>query len=100
MPELDQYENAGMDNEDYDPMAVDVRRAAERELHQGEVLRERGQARAPTAFMEDEELSGEEQYARRAQGRMMRDAAEAEDEGDLGNLANVNDYREAKEPLT
>jgi len=30
---------------------------------------------------------------------MMRGAEEAEDDGDLGNLAIVNDYGEAKEPL-
>ena len=32
MPELDQYENAGIDNNDYDAIEVDERRAAEREL--------------------------------------------------------------------
>lgn len=30
MPELDRYEAAGLDNEDYGDMAVDQRRAAER----------------------------------------------------------------------
>ena len=30
---------------------------------------------------------------------MMRGAEEVEDDGDLGNLAIVNDYGEAKEPL-
>ena len=29
----------------------------------------------------------------------MRGAEEVEDDGDLGNLAIVNDYGEAKEPL-
>ena len=32
MPELDRYEAAGMDNEDYGVMHVDERREAEREL--------------------------------------------------------------------
>ena len=32
MPELDRYEAAGLDNEEYGDMAVDQRRAAEREL--------------------------------------------------------------------
>lgn len=41
MPELDQYEQVGMDNDDYDAMAVDDRRAAEKELVQNERLRDR-----------------------------------------------------------
>lgn len=32
MPELDQYEEAGMDNADYAQMNLEQRRAAEREL--------------------------------------------------------------------
>ena len=32
MPELDRYEAAGMDNEDYGVMQIDERRDAEREL--------------------------------------------------------------------
>ena len=41
MPELDRYEQVGMDNDDYDAMAVDDRRAAEKELVQNERLRDR-----------------------------------------------------------
>ena len=100
MPELDQYEQVGMDNEDYGAMNIDERRAAEKELIQNERLRDRTQARAPAAFVDDEELSGDEQYARRGQARMMRAAEEVDDDGELGNMANVNDYGEAKEPLT
>jgi len=99
MPELDQYEEAGIDNDDYEPMAVDERRAAERELDQNQVMRDRSKARAPTAFIDDEELSGEDQYARRVQARLMRGHEEAEDDGGLGDMQNVNDYGEAKEPL-
>ena len=32
MPELDRYEEEGMDNAEFDAMGVDQRRAAEREL--------------------------------------------------------------------
>jgi len=32
MAELDNYEDAGMDNQDYNAMNVDQRRAAEKEL--------------------------------------------------------------------
>lgn len=99
MPELDHYEEAGIDNEDYDAMAVDERRAAERELDQNQIMRDRSKARAPAAFIDDEELSGEEQYARRVQARMMRGHEEADDDGGLGDMQNVNDYGEAKEPL-
>ena len=89
-----------MDNDDYDAMNVDERRQAERELDQNQRMQERGKARAPAAFVDDEELSGDEQYARRGQARMMRAAEEVDDDGELGNMANVNDYGEAKEPLT
>lgn len=98
-PELDNYERAGLDDDDYDAMNIDQRRAAERELHQDEVMRERGKARAPAAFIDDEELSGDEQYARRGQARMMRSAEEAGEDGEFDNVANVNDYGEAKEDL-
>ena len=62
-------------------------------------MRDRSQARAPAAFIDDEELSGDDQYARRGQARLMRAAEEADDDGELGNMTNVNDYAEAKEPL-
>ena len=79
-------------------MNVDQRRQAERELNQDQMMRDRGQARAPAAFVCEDELSGEDAYARRGQARMMR-TEEADDDGELGNMANVNDYGEAKEPL-
>ena len=47
MPELDRYEEVGIDNGDYEPMAIDERRAAERELDQNQVMRDRSKARAP-----------------------------------------------------
>ena len=101
MPELDRYEDEGMDNAEFDAMGVDQRRAAERELDQDQHARDMGQVRAPAAFVDDEELSGDEQFAeRRGQARMMRGAEEVDDEGGLGNMANVNDYGEAKGPLT
>ena len=87
-----------MDNEDYDRMNVDERRAAERELDQANMLRDRNMARAPAAFIDDEELSGEED-ARRHHARMMRGAEEVDDDGGLGDMTNVNEYGEAKEPL-
>ena len=62
-------------------------------------MRDRSHARAPAAFIDDEELSGDDQYARRGQARLMRAAEEADDDGELGNMTNVNDYAEAKEPL-
>lgn len=61
-------------------------------------MRERGKARAPAAFIDDEELSGDEQYARRGQARIMR-AEEVGDDGEFDHMANVNDYAEAKEDL-
>ena len=61
-------------------------------------MRDRRTARAPTAFIDDEELSGDDQYARRGQARMMR-AEEADDDGGLGNMAEINDYGEVKENL-
>ena len=68
-------------------------------LHQDEMMRERGKARAPAAFVDDEELSGDEQYARRGQARMMRSAEEAGDQDEFDHIAQVNDYGEAKEDL-
>lgn len=59
-------------------------------------IRDHGQRRGPAAFADDEELSEGEDYARRGQARMMRGAEEVEDDGEL---ANLNDYGEAKEPL-
>ena len=41
-PELDQYEQAGMDEGDYDAMNVDQRRAAEKALDQENMARQRG----------------------------------------------------------
>lgn len=98
MPELDRYEDQGMDQEDYDKMNVDQRRAAERELDQVNAMRDRSKARAPAAFNHDDELSGEED-ARRHHARMMRGAEEVEDDNGLGDMTNVNEYGEAKEPL-
>ncbi len=98
MPELDRYEDQGMDHEDYDKMNVDQRRAAERELDQVNAMRNRSTARAPAAFNHDDELSGEEDH-RRAQARMMRGAEEVDDDNGLGDMTNVNEYGEAKEPL-
>lgn len=60
VPELDRYEDAGLDHGDYGTMAVDERRAAERELDRVEMVRNRNQVRAPAAFVDDEELSGED----------------------------------------
>ena len=99
MPELDRYDEVGIDNNEYDGMLMEERRAAERELAQNDMARDRTKARAPAAFIDDEELSGEEQYARRVQARMMRGAEEADDDNALGDMQNVNDYGEAKEPL-
>ena len=99
MPELDNYEQAGMDNDNYDAMGMDQRRDAERELDQDHRMRETGKQRGPAAFADDEELSGDEGYARRGQARMMRGAEEVEEDGELGNLKNIKDYGEAKEPL-
>ena len=62
-------------------------------------MRERGKARAPAAFIDDEELSGDEQYARRGQARMMRSAEEIGDDNEYDHMAHVNDYGEAKEDL-
>lgn len=65
-------------------------------------MRDRSKARAPAAFDDEEELSGDEHYARRGQARLLRNAEEAQDydDGMGGPLATVNDYTEAKEPLT
>lgn len=98
MPELDRYEDQGMDNDDYGRMHVSERMAAERELDQHNMARDRTKARAPAAFVDDEELSGEED-ARRVHARMMRGAEEVEDDDGLGDMTNVNEYGEAKEPL-
>merc|ERR1719458_107523 len=46
VPELDRYEDAGLDHGDYGTMAVDERRAAERELDRVEMVRNRNQVRA------------------------------------------------------
>lgn len=99
VPELDRYEEIGMDNIDYDAMAVDERRAAEQELDRVDNVRDRNKARAPAAFVDDEELSGEEHYARRVHARMMRGPEDGEDPDGMGDMQNVNDYGEAKEPL-
>ena len=50
--------------------------------------------------MDDEELSGDEQYARRGQARLMQAAegGDAEDEDDP--YANANDYAEVRGPLS
>jgi len=87
-----------MDNDDYGRMHVSERMAAERELDQHNMARDRTKARAPAAFVDDEELSGEED-ARRVHARMMRGAEEVEDDDGLGDMTNVNEYGEAKEPL-
>ena len=60
MDELDRYEEAGLDQADYAAMNMDQRRAAERELDQDARMRERGHARAPAAFIDDEDLSGDD----------------------------------------
>mmetsp|Transcript_20519 Transcript_20519/g.27730 ORF Transcript_20519/g.27730 Transcript_20519/m.27730 type:complete len:240 (-) Transcript_20519:2191-2910(-) len=99
VPELDRYEDAGLDNQDYELMAVDERRAAEQELDRVDMVRDRSKARVPTALIDDEELSGEEHYARRVHARMMRGPEDAEDVDGMGDMQNVNDYGEAKEPL-
>ena len=65
MDELDHYEEAGLDQAEYGAMNMDQRRAAERELDQDARMRERGHARAPAAFIDDEDLSGDDQFARR-----------------------------------
>ena len=41
MPELDRYEDQGMDNDDYGRMHVSDRMAAERELEQQNMARDR-----------------------------------------------------------
>ena len=69
MPELDRYEDVGMDEDAYDAMNIDERRAAERELDRVDTNRDRNRARAPAAFVDDEDLSGEEHYARRVHAR-------------------------------
>ena len=65
MPELDRYEEAGLDNADYEVMAVDQRRAAERDLDREGRIREHGKHRGPAAFADDEDFSDDENYARR-----------------------------------
>ena len=75
-----------MDNIDYDAMAVDERRAAEQELDRVDNVRDRNKARAPAAFVDDEELSGEEHYARRVHARMMRGPEDGEDPDGMGDM--------------
>lgn len=99
VPELDCYDGIGMDNDDYDAMAMDERRAAEQELDRVDTLANRNKARAPAAFHDEEDLSGDEHYARRVQARMMRGPEDGEDPDGMGDMQNVNDYGEAKEPL-
>lgn len=80
-------------------MGIDERRAAEHELDRVDQVRNRSKTRVPTALIDDEELSGEEHEARRVHARMMRGPEDVEDPDGMGDMQNVNDYGEAKEPL-
>ena len=55
-PELDRYENEGIDDEEQKELDFQTRREAERELNQRERLMNRGGRRIPGALL-DEELN-------------------------------------------
>ena len=99
VPELDRYEEAGIDNEEYANMGVDERRAAERELDRVDQAHNRSKTRVPTALIDDDDFSGDENEARRVHARMMRGPEDVDDPDGMGDMQNVNDYGEAKEPL-
>ena len=63
-------------------------------------MRQRGNARMPAAFQSDEEYS-ENGVPHRQQRQMMMGGGEGfpEEHSDLGDLAQVNDYSDPKEPL-
>ena len=80
-PELDQYENNGLDDqEDYEDMDFNTRRQAEKELDMQAKTRVRGRERVPGAFLDDDDEGqlSDEQLNREMRYESMRRMREEE----------------------
>lgn len=85
-PHLDRYDERGLDERDYAPIAQDARAAAEAELAARD--RARSRARLPAALRDEEDESEESFRAQRR--RRMEDSAIGLEEGDVDDEVPFN----------
>ena len=101
-PELDRYENEGIDDEEQEIIDAETRRQAERAMDQQNRIMQRTTVRQAAAFMSDGEYSDVNVPNRRGQQQMI--GGNFSDGGDFdlngqNDLQDINDYGENRENL-
>jgi len=108
-PELDRYENDGLDNEDQNELDFLGRQAVEQQLNYEEHKGNQRRARIPGAFMDDEYDDDQDevmhnQMRQERMRQMMRDGNEMHHEDSdperADDMQNLLDFEDVKGPLS
>ena len=101
MPELDRYEEAGIDDQEHSEINVAQRRAIERKLDLEQRQRQYMMDRRPDALMEDcDDYSDTNLNTMDRRFPILGGRGQEDDGSEQGDVALINDYSDIKEPLS